>query len=245
MQVVADDFDVGALVFQIRLGKLGNLLSVRVVLIDQVDLLDLRLGFHESGERLHLHGRIGIEAIVPVAALAVGQVGVDGCVVEVQQLFARIAGVVLFNRIDDRQRRSGAIALDDVARALVLRRAQSTGGFLRAQLVVDGNDLELDARRVLLVELFGKVLESLELIRANCCHESGQGIKPADLDCLTLLRHGAADARQHDGGRNNLHGKFHSISPGSGVLKRVARVQAFITPKRQGMPVSAPPSGGK
>ena len=40
MQVFADDLDVGALARQHLLGVLGDLLAVRVVLVEQVDLLD-------------------------------------------------------------------------------------------------------------------------------------------------------------------------------------------------------------
>ena len=143
VQVFADDLHVGALDLQVFLGVLGHLHAVRVVLVDQVDLLDVRLILHVGGQRLHLHGGVGVQAEVPVAALAVGQVGVDRGVVEVQQFLAGIAGVVLLDRVDDGQRRARAVALQHVAHALVLRRAQRAGGFLRAELVVDADDLEL------------------------------------------------------------------------------------------------------
>ena len=84
---------------------LGDLLAVRVVLVEQVDLLDVRLVLHEGGQRLHLHGGVGVEAEVPVAALAVGQVGVDRGVVEVEHFLAGIALVVLVDGVDDGQRR--------------------------------------------------------------------------------------------------------------------------------------------
>jgi hypothetical protein len=44
VQVVADDLDVGAACGACFLEILGDLLAVRVVLVDQVDALDLRAG---------------------------------------------------------------------------------------------------------------------------------------------------------------------------------------------------------
>ena len=64
MQVVADDLGVGAVARQAFLEELGDLLAVRVVLVDQVDLRDLGLVLHEGGQRGHLHRRVGVEAEV-------------------------------------------------------------------------------------------------------------------------------------------------------------------------------------
>ncbi|MDT4864883.1 hypothetical protein FQZ97_996570 [compost metagenome] len=127
---------------------------------------------------------------MPVAALAVGEVGIDRRIVQVEQFLAGIARVVLLDGVDDRERRTRAVALGDVARALVLRRAQRRGGLLRAQLVVDRDDLELHARRILLVELLRQELRGLELIGAHGGHETRQRVEPGDLDGLALLGEG-------------------------------------------------------
>jgi hypothetical protein len=61
---------------------------------------------------------------------------------------ARVALVVLGDRVDERQRRARAVALGDVAHALVDGGLQRVQAFLRAELVVDADDLELHAGRV-------------------------------------------------------------------------------------------------
>jgi hypothetical protein len=78
---------------------------MRIVLAKDVDLLDVGLVLHPGGQRLHLHGGVGVQAKVPVAALAVGEVGVDRRIVQVEQFLARVACVVLLDGVDDCQRR--------------------------------------------------------------------------------------------------------------------------------------------
>jgi hypothetical protein len=176
VQVVADKLHVGALALHDFLGELGNLVAVRVVLVDQVDLLDLRKVFHVGGQRFHLHGGVGIQAEVPVAALAVGQVRVHRGVVEEQHFLAGVAGVVLFQRVHDGQSRARAIALHHIAGTLVHGGAQGAGGFLRAELVVDADDFKLDAGWVLFVELFRQELEALELVGSHRCHQARERV---------------------------------------------------------------------
>jgi hypothetical protein len=62
----------------------------------------------------------------------------------------------LVTRVDDGRRGARAVALHHVAHALVDGRLERVGGFLRAELVVDADDLELDAGGVLLVEVLGQ-----------------------------------------------------------------------------------------
>ena len=95
MDLVPDDFDVGTLFLQhgARLG--ADRLSERIVLVYEVDLLDVRPILHEGRERRHLDVGIGVPAEVPVGALGVGQGGVDGGIIEVDDLLAGIAIVVL------------------------------------------------------------------------------------------------------------------------------------------------------
>jgi hypothetical protein len=100
--------------------------------------------------RFHLHRRVGVEAEVPEAALAVGEVGVDRSLVEVDDLLAGIALVVLVDRVDERERDRRAVALDDVADALVGRRLERVQALGRRELVVDADDLELHAGGIVL-----------------------------------------------------------------------------------------------
>ncbi len=213
VQVVAHDLHVGPLAGQVLLGVLGDLLAVRVVLVDEIDLLDGGLVLHEGGHGLHLHRRVGVEAEVPVAALAVGEVRIDRGVVEVEHLLAGIARIVLFQRVDDGERGSGAVALHHVARALVHRGAQRAGGFLGAELVVDADDLELHARGVLLAEFLCEELEALELVGAHRGHQARKWIEPGDLDGFALLGKGTACGRQHCRYSHQFDSKSHRLSP--------------------------------
>jgi hypothetical protein len=190
---------------------------VRVVLVDQVDLLDVRLVLHEGGQRLHLHRGVGVEAEVPVAALAVGQVGVDRGVVEVEHFLAGLRSLCFSSASMMASAGTGAVALHHVAGALVHGRAQRAGGFLRAQLVVDADDLELHAGGVLLVELLGQELEGLELVGAHRSHQARQRIEPGDLDGLALLGHAPRPARGDERGGDEAHLRTssHLVSPGS------------------------------
>mmetsp|Transcript_57664 Transcript_57664/g.135770 ORF Transcript_57664/g.135770 Transcript_57664/m.135770 type:complete len:224 (+) Transcript_57664:1018-1689(+) len=196
MQVLADDLDVRALARQHFLGVLGDLVAVGIVLVQQVDLLDVRLVLHEGGQRLHLHRGVGVEAEVPVAALAVGQVGIDGRVVQVDDFLAGVALVVFADRVAQRQRDAGTIALHHVADALVgggLQQVQRLGG---AELVVEGDELELHAGRVALVELLDQELEGLDLVLADRAHQAGERVDIGQLDRLALLRLSATEAQR-------------------------------------------------
>ena len=170
-----------------------------------VDLFDIGLVHHKARHGFHLHGRVGVKTEVPVAALAVGQVRVHRRVVEVEHLFAGVAFVVLGHRIGQGQGDGGAIALDDVARALVdcgFERVQAFGG---AELVVHADHFELDAGRVALAAVFfGEKLVALELAHAHGAEQAGQGIDTNHLDGFTLLGEGASGAQnEHRSG-----GKF-------------------------------------
>ena len=194
MQVFAHDLDVGALARQVLLRELRHLVAVRVVLVQQVHLLDVGLVLDEGGQRFHLHRRVGVEAEMPVAALAVGEVGVDRGVVEVDDLLAGVALVVLVDGVDDGRRHRRAVALDDVAHALVDGRLQCVQRLGGAQLVVDAGDLELHARRVAgrpHVELLGEELVALELVAAHRGHQPRQGVDAHHLHRLAGQRLGA------------------------------------------------------
>jgi hypothetical protein len=161
---------------------------VRVVLVQQVDLLDVLLVLHEGGHRFHLHRRVGVEAEVPEAALAVGQIGVDRRLVQEDHFLARVALVVLVDRIDQRERDRRAVALDDVAHALVGRRLQRVQALGRAELVVHPDHFELHAGRVGGVELLREELPALQLVVADRRHQAGERIDPSHLDDLPVER---------------------------------------------------------
>jgi len=96
----------------------------------------------------------------------------------------------LADGVGQRQRHRRAIALDDVAHALVdgcLERVQALG---RAELVVDRGDLELDAGRVAgTTEFFSKELVTLHLVHTHGPKQAGQGSNTDHLDGLALLGH--------------------------------------------------------
>ncbi len=210
VQVLADNLDVGTLAREVGLGELGHLDAVRVVLADDVDLVDVLLILDEGGQRLHLHRGVGVEAEVPVAALAVGEIRVDRRVVHVEHFLARIALVVLVDRVDQRARGPRAVALRHVADVLVDGRLQAVERLGRAHLVVERHDLELHAGRVALVEELRDVLEALQLVLADGRHQPRQRIDPGDLHGLALLREGGTGL-QRDAGQRERAGERQGV----------------------------------
>ncbi len=198
-------------------------MAVRVVLVDQIDLLDVGLVLHEGGQRFHLHRGVGVHAEVPVAALAVGQVGIDRRVVDEQHFLAWIALVVLVEEVDDRRGRAGAGALEDIADALVDGGLQCVDRFLRRQLVVERDDLELHAGGVALVELLSQKLKALQLVLAGSSGEAGERVDPRHLDGLAGLRVRAATSQRCRGGKGKDQlarwDRCHWVSPAVAVLR--------------------------
>ena len=116
---------------------------------------------------------------------------------------------MLGHGIRQRQRHRGAIALNDVARTLVDRGLQGVQTFCRAELVVDGGDLEFHAGRIAsAAELLGKELVTFELTDADRSEQPGQRVDANHLDDLALLGKGTTDAQ--DGSRDsyNFQGKL-------------------------------------
>ena len=187
VQVLADDLDVGALLAEVVLGRLGHGVAERVVLVEEVDVLDLRVLGQERGQRLHLHVRVRVEAEMPEVALAVGQVGVDRGVIQVNDFLSGIALVVLGHGVGQRQRDRRAVALHDVADALVDDLLEHRERFLRGELVVEADDLELGpAGPVLLVGEVGDVLPAVQLVLAYRGHQARQRVDKADFHGLRL-----------------------------------------------------------
>ena len=186
MQVFTHDLDVRPLARQGFFGVLGHLHTVRVVLPQDVHLFNVFLVGDEARHGFHFHGGVGVKAEVPVAALAVGQVRVDSRVVEEDHFLAGVALVVFADRIGQRQRHRRAVALDDVAHALVDGGFQGVQALGRAELVVHAGDFKLDAGRVARsAEFICKELVALELAHADWAEQTGLRINAHHLDHLT------------------------------------------------------------
>ena len=123
MEVFTHNFHVSALACNVFLEIARNLLAVGVVLVQQIHVFDLRLVFHEGGQRLHLHGGVSIQAEVPIVALLIGQGRVNRRVIKVHHFLAGVALVVLGHGVRDRQGGTRSIALGHVPEPLV------NGGF--------------------------------------------------------------------------------------------------------------------
>ena len=186
VQVFTHDLDIRPLARQGFFGVLGHLHAVRVVLPQDVDLLDVFLLGDEARHGFHFHGGVGVKAEVPVAALAVGQVRVYSRVVQKDHFLAGVALVVLADRIGQRQRHRRAVALDDVAHTLVDGGFQGVQALGRAELVVHTGDFKLDACGVArTAEFVGKELVALELAHADRAEQAGLCINAHHLDHLT------------------------------------------------------------
>ena len=95
VQFVAHHLHIGALGLEHDVGCTAHSVPEGIVLANDVDLLDFFAVLHVVGQGRHLDVGIGVPAVVPIAALVVGQCRVHRRVVEVQNFFARVAFVVL------------------------------------------------------------------------------------------------------------------------------------------------------
>ena len=102
MQVFTDDFNIGTLAAQVFLGVLDHLLTMRVVLVEQKDFFNLRHVLDEGGHGFHLHRGVSVKAEVPIAAFAVGEIGVHCRVVEENDFLARVAFIVFVHGVKQR-----------------------------------------------------------------------------------------------------------------------------------------------
>ena len=213
MQVFTHDLNVGALAGQGFFGVLGYLHAVRVVLAQDVDLFNVFLGFHEARHGFHLHGGVGIKTEVPVAAFAIGQVGVYRRVIEVDHLFAGVAFVVFGHCIGKRQGHRRAIALDDVTHATVdssLERRQALGG---AELVVDASDFKFDTCGVArATEFFGKKLVAFELAHTHRAQQTRLRINAHHLYDLALLSKAGTSTGQCNTSHHEFQSELHFVS---------------------------------
>ena len=187
MQVFAHDLDVRALACQVFLGVLDDLLTVRIILVEQINFLDRGLLFDEGGHGFHFHGGICIKAEMPVTAFAVGEIRVHRRVVQENNFFARIALVVLVHRFKQGTCHRRAIALRDVAHALVDRRLEQVQTFGWAQLVVQAQNFKFHTSHIVFVVFLGQVLQCFELIGADRRHQAGEWIDPCNFDGFAFL----------------------------------------------------------
>ena len=187
---------------------------MRVVLVQQKHFFDRRLVLHEAGQGFHFLRCIGIETEMPVAATLVGQRGVHGGVVEVHHLFAGIAGIVLGHRIRQRQCCTRAVALRDVAKALVHRCLEGIECLLGRALAVHAHHLKLHASSVLgTVVTIGDELPALELVLPHVGKRARQAFDHGDLDRFAFLRHGGKRNRHQRRCHHLLDCEFHVLSP--------------------------------
>ena len=158
---------------------------MRVILIEQIDVFDLGLILHEGGQRFHFHGGVSVKAEVPVVAFLVGQRRVHRGIVQKDNFFSRVALVMLGNRIGQCQSRARAIALGDVAVALVDGRFKGVQAFLRRAFVVETVHFKFDASSVLgTAKAFCDKLPALELVLPHIGKWARQGVNEGDFDCL-------------------------------------------------------------
>ena len=81
MQVVSHNLHIRALAGHAFFKKLGNLLAVRIILVDQKHFFDIGLVFDKGGQAFHLHAGVCVQPEVPIAAFVVGQRRVNRCVI--------------------------------------------------------------------------------------------------------------------------------------------------------------------
>ena len=196
MQLVADDLDVGALLREHLARRAAHRLAERIILVDQIDLLDAGARLHVVGERFHLDVGIGVPAEMPEIAFLVGEHRIDGGVIEIHDFLARIAIVVFADLVLERGGDVRAVALGDDANAGVDGLLQLHQAFLGVDLVVVAHDFELLAEDAALgVDLLGEILEGLEPRLAGARGKPGQRIDEGDPNGFLGARGGAQQHR--------------------------------------------------
>ncbi len=210
VQLVAHHLHVRALLRHGLAEVARDLLAVGVVLVQQKDLLQRGLQGHEPREGLHLHAGVGVDAEVPVAALLGGQRRVHGGVVDVEHGVLRVARVVPRHRVRNGRRRARAVALHDVAKALVDGGLERVEAFLRRALVVKAGHHETHTGRVgRAVPALGHELPALEAVAPDVARRPRERVDEGDAHGLALL--GPQRQRPHQRGHqsNAAQGVFH------------------------------------
>ncbi len=170
-------------------------MSVRIVLANDIDLLDARIPGQEGSQGLHLHVDVGVEAEMPEAAFTVGQIGVDRGVIQEHDFLAGVALIVLVDGIDQRQRDTGTVALHDIAIALIDDHFQLAQRFLRAALVIETDKFEaVVTGQFLLLRSCRNHLKAIHLISSDRRKRTGQGVDIGDFDDCR-----GSDWRREDG----------------------------------------------
>ena len=199
---VADDLDVRTLFFQHRTRRGAHGFAERIILIDEVQLLDGGNALHVVGEGFHLDVGIRVPAEVRKAALVVGEDGVDRGVVEVEHFLAGVAFVVLGDEVTQRAGHGRAVALGEVTHAGVDGLLGLDQAFLRVGLVVERNDFDLLAENAALgVQFIGQILKGLEADFADAGAAARERVDIADFHGVLRHRrsaqHGQCERRSH------------------------------------------------
>mmetsp|Transcript_22694 Transcript_22694/g.37339 ORF Transcript_22694/g.37339 Transcript_22694/m.37339 type:complete len:411 (-) Transcript_22694:3483-4715(-) len=142
VQLIPDNLDIGALFPNETHGRRGHGLAEGIVLADDIYLFDGLILRNHIRQRVHLDVGIGVKAEVPEVALVIGQGRIHGGVIQKQHPVIRVAAIVLLDRLGQRIGHTGGVALGDIADALIDGDLQLDQGFLGADLVVEGDDLE-------------------------------------------------------------------------------------------------------
>ena len=225
VQVLAHNGSIRALGGHALLEVLGDLLAVRVILVDQVDLFDVGLVFHEGRQGFHFHGRVSVQAEMAKSAFFVGEGGIDRRVVEVNHFFPRVALVVLLHRIGQHQRDGRAVALRHVAKALVNGGFQDVLRFLRRALVVHAHHFKIDTSGVFgAAQTLGDELPALELVLPHIREGTRQAFNHCDFYGLarhrasrlgsgSLRKPGDGQTGQQHANRSATDYQFHKSSP--------------------------------
>ncbi|MCY1369158.1 hypothetical protein D9M69_561790 [compost metagenome] len=219
VQRLADELDVGARQAHQLAAVAGPLLAVGIVLVEQVDLLHVRRLLDVVGQRLHLHRRVGLGLEVPEAAALAGHLGVDRGVVQHDQFLARVALVpARHGQHQRRHHRRARAARDDGFCALVDGRLQRALAFLRRELAVELQQLQLHAAEhaALGVDVLDGVLRVHQHQLAHVGERPRQRIDVGDLVGRLLgLRCRAGDGKQRGKGdpRQRRMRELHEVSP--------------------------------
>ena len=163
VEFVTDNGYVRPLGLEHRHRRPSHRMTKRIVLVDQIDLLDVGLALHVVGEGLHLDVGIGVPAEMRECAFVVGQNRIDRRVIEIEHFLAWIALVVFGNPIRQGGGDRRAIALRDDPSAGIDRLLHLNQAFLRIGLVIEGQDFEFFAGSPALgVQLVGHELERFQ-----------------------------------------------------------------------------------
>ena len=225
MQFVADDLDIRPLLIQHGACELLHGLPEGIVLVDKIDLLDFWPALDECRRRLHPHVRADIPTEMPETAFRIGKSGVHGAVVEIEDLLAGVAIVVLAQPLVQRVGDARPTALREDADAFVGGLLGLDQGFLRISLVVERHDFEVlavDAASG--VDFIRNEAVGVQADFADRGVASRQWIDEGDLDRV-LRQRGRREQAQRQ--RTAEYLRFHRFLPSDLLDLCAERCKAF------------------